>query len=164
MIALGLNQQWVDGSHQVVKWDNPDGTHSSASVAADDVAAWLENHTPAAAPAPGLAEQLAALVAAGFALTSTGTPALDGTYRVDQASLTKIAGIYAGIKGGDGLPGGGATFGYLDMAGAPHAFDADQFVAFAKLIRDFDYAGETVAAEIAAGGSPALPVAAGVIA
>jgi hypothetical protein len=49
-------------------------------------------------------------IAAGLAITSTATPSLNGTYAVDDGAEILISGIYSGIKGGDGLPGGGASF------------------------------------------------------
>jgi hypothetical protein len=66
-------------------------------------------------------------------------------------SKATIDGIYAGIKGGDGVPGGGATFNYLDAAGAPHPFTADSFIAFAKAVRDYLYS-------LSQGQAPAQPV------
>src|SRR6266403_120332 len=80
-----------------------------------------------------------AWVAAGNTV-QPAAPALNGVYRVDVMSQQRITAVYVGIKGGDGLPGNGATFSYLDMTGVPHSFTADQFVAFAKAVRDYVYA------------------------
>jgi hypothetical protein len=92
-----------------------------------------------------------ALIAGGVQIVCTSKPALNGTYSVDPASKTNIDGIYAGIKGGDGLPGGGATFNYPDVTGAMHAFDATTFPGFAKAVRDFAY-------QVAQGETPSQPV------
>jgi hypothetical protein len=92
-----------------------------------------------------------ALIAAGISIVSTGTPALNGTYAINPAAKTDIDGIYSSIKNGDGLPGGGASFNYFDIAGAPHSFEAVSFPNFAKAVRDYIYA-------ISQGQTPAMPI------
>lgn len=77
---------------------------------------------------------------AGIQLQCVSNPALNGNYKIDPNHTADIAGIYAGIKGGDGLPGGGSTFNYIDADNNVHAFNADEFVAFAKGVRDYKYA------------------------
>ena len=72
-------------------------------------------------------------------LTSTGDSALNGTYAVGPDQQRNITAIYAGIKGGDGLPGGGSSFGYQDASGVQHTFSATQFSDFAKAVRDYIY-------------------------
>ena len=94
---------------------------------------------------------IAQRIAAGITIASTGTPALDGAYAIDTDAKSVIDGIYAGIKSGDGLPGGGSTFVFHDMAGSPHSFDATGFSALAKAVRDYLYA-------LAQGETPTLPV------
>lgn len=84
-------------------------------------------------------------------IQSTSTPALDGTYSISHDQQAIIDGIYAGIKNGDGLPGGGTTFNYADTSGAMHAFDATSFPNFAKAVRDYLY-------QLSQGQSPAQPV------
>lgn len=91
-------------------------------------------------PVTSLRDLVAATMAAGCQIASTGTPAVNGTYKVDAPAKATIDGIYAGIKGGDGLPGGGATFNYADIGGQDHPFDAPTFLDFAKAVRDFLYA------------------------
>jgi len=98
-----------------------------------------------------------AKISAGIQIVSTGTPALNGTYSIgvdpgtgaDAKSV--IDGIYGGIKGGDGLPGGGTTFVYHDVTGAGHTFDETSFTNFAKAVRDYLYA-------LGRGQAPSLPV------
>jgi hypothetical protein len=131
---------------------SPDGTltfmpaMTSAEISA--VEAVYAAHNPAT-PDPIAAAN--ALVVAGIPIVSTSTPALNATYAIDTASKTVIDGIYSGIKDGDGLPGGGATFNYPDIVGAPHAFSAATFPGFAKAVRDYLYA-------ISQGSVPATPV------
>ena len=99
------------------------------------------------------------ILAQGCALTSTGTPALNGTYALDKDSQSNISAIADGIANGKGLPGGGSTFNYPDVMGAQHAFDAAHFVAaaaaFETFIYDFDQALET----LVSGGTATMPVA-----
>lgn len=102
--------------------------------------AWLAaGNAPQAATPASVAEQLADRTAAGLTVTFTSAPALNGAYSIGAVSKQNLSAIYAGIRGGDGLPGGGSTFYYRDAAGAPHAFTADQFAALAKAVRDYLY-------------------------
>ncbi len=94
---------------------------------------------PAAPPAPTLAQQAQAMLAAGMQLISTGTPALNGTYACDAATYQRVGGIIAAIGAGLGLPGGGAAFNWLDVSGNPHSFSAANFSALAKAMMDFEY-------------------------
>lgn len=84
-------------------------------------------------------DALLAMRAGGFTLKSTGTPALNAVYAIDEAAQARITGIYSGIQGGDGLPGGGQKFQYPDVSGTMHAFDDKDFSAFAKAVRDWFY-------------------------
>jgi hypothetical protein len=87
----------------------------------------------------------------GITIASTATPSLNGTYAIDDAAAAVISSIYAGIKGGDGLPGSGSTFNYADMGGEMHAFGETDFVNFAKAARDYRYA-------LSQGETPTLPI------
>src|SRR6185437_9563533 len=48
----------------------------------------------------------APLVSTAVTITSTATPALNGTYRIDAASAAKITSLSTGIAAGKPLPGG----------------------------------------------------------
>src|SRR5438105_1605446 len=94
----------------------PDLMIGSASDGWQEYQDWLaQGNTPA--PARDLLphEEQAKRRSAGLAITSNANPALNGTYAIDLDSQQTITGIYAGIRGGDGLPGNGATFGYPDI-------------------------------------------------
>lgn len=103
----------------VIEWDGaepftlPVGLVAVASEAAAPgwsyVAGTFEPPAAPAPPPPTVAQQYAQRLAAGLAITSTGAPELDATYPIDDATSVVIGGAYAGIKGGDGLPGGGTT-------------------------------------------------------
>lgn len=89
------------------------------------------------------AAALALKIDAGIQIQSTSDSALNGTYAIDPSAKATIDGIYAGIKNGDGLPGGGTSFIYYDMSGNQHNFDATSFPNLAKAVRDYLYAVTT---------------------
>jgi hypothetical protein len=134
-----LTQDWPPGPANVVI-----DLATRSLVPSNDPAyvAWLGsgNTVQPAAPLLPYQEFDKRLRVTGLTITSTSTPALNGTYRIDASAQQTIAAIYSGVKGGDGVPGGGATFTFLDSAGAPHNFTPDQFTAFAKAVRDYVYA------------------------
>lgn len=99
----------------------------------------------------------AAFKAAGCLVTCTGTPANSATYALDDDTRTNLAAIYSGVKGGDGLPGGQATFAYQDQNLAPHVFDATSIVNLAVALRNYYYLGSVAHATQAAGGNPTWP-------
>ena len=92
-------------------------------------------HNPATVP---LAMQAANAIAAGVQVSSTGTPAINGTYALDAQSLANIVAIAAEIANGKGFPGGGATYDYPDAAGTFHTFPTTPaFVNFATAIASY---------------------------
>lgn len=99
----------------------------------------------------------ASLLAGGITLTSTGTPALNGTYSTTPTAVVNVSGIATSIANGLGLPGGGTTFNYRDASGNSHAFDSAHFLAFAAAVRDFVYHAEDAMATIAKGGTATFP-------
>jgi hypothetical protein len=102
----------------------------------------------AAYVAPTLSPQQvsAAALYAGIAIKSTSTPSLNGTYAVTPTAQADITATITGIAAGEGLPGGGSTFTFLDASGAPHTFTQAQFVALAAAIRNYVYALKLYAA------------------
>lgn len=105
-------------------------------------------------PTPTLALKAVEAIAAGLAITSTGTPALNATYAVDQVSQMDIIAIETSINAGKGFPGGATTFNYQDITGAFHSFTQTNFTDFAAAVRDYVYALKSVIA----GASTTLPV------
>jgi len=99
------------------------------------------------------AQKAAALLASGLSVTSTGTPALNGTYAVDQLSQSDIIAIETSLNAGKGFPGGATSFGYPDMSGVAHGFNEANFTNFAAAVRDFVYACRAVISGV----SPTLP-------
>lgn len=108
-------------------------------------AEWAANDPAIQPPDP------ADVIAAGLAIVSTSTPALNGTYSLDADAQRKISGIAAGIGSRNRLPGGLATFDYTDGFGT-HTFTAAQFLDLATAIEDYLYA-------LTRGALPAQPVA-----
>lgn len=89
----------------------------------------------------------------GLTISSTGTPALNGTYAVDQLSQMDIIAIETSLNAGKGFPGGATAFNYADMTGAMHSFTQANFTDFAAAVRDYVYALKSVIA----GASTTLP-------
>jgi len=111
-------------------------------------------------PMETIAQKVAALLSSGVVITSTGTPALNGTYAADQLSQSDIIAIETSLSAGKGFPGGESTFSYPDLTGAMHTFNEADFTNLAAAVRDFVYGCRAVAA----GESTAMPTASAVIA
>lgn len=110
--------------------------------------------------AQALIQSAQAALAAGLAIVSTGTPALNGTYTVDQLSQSDIIAIETSLNAGKGFPGGATTFNYPDAAGAFHGFSEANFTNFAAAVRDYVYGLKSVIA----GASTTLPATSATIA
>lgn len=93
----------------------------------------------------------------GITLTSTGTPALNGVYSLDDVSTNQIfqIGLYADRFGV--FPSGDATQPYPDKEGTPHMFSKDNFVAFLQKVAPITSAINTQAGIMKQGGSPSWP-------
>lgn len=76
---------------------------------------------------------------AGLDIVFARAPALNGTYRVNDAAQRNISGIAASIASRGRVPGGGANFEYPDITGADHTFTAAQFLDFATAVEDYIY-------------------------
>jgi len=111
-------------------------------------------------PAPTAAQKAAALLAAGLAITSTGSSALNGTYACDALSQADIVAVETSLNAGKGFPGGATTFSYPDVSGTLHSFSEASFTDFAAAVRDFVYACKSYAA----GQTTTLPAATATIA
>jgi hypothetical protein len=114
--------------------------------------------------APTTAETLAAKLAAGLAVTSTGTPSLSATYALDTTTLDQIRALATDAKAGLGFPGGETAFAYPDASGTPRTFDATSIVNLYKALRDYVFALKTTAATLDAGGPAEWPLATATIA
>ncbi|WDD94657.1 hypothetical protein Bsp3421_004791 [Burkholderia sp. FERM BP-3421] len=108
-------------------------------------------------PAPPTTAEVAAqelllsaqsMFSAGIAISSTSTPALNGTYACDQLSQMDIIAIETSINAGKGFPGGATTFNYPDVSGVMHAFSEANFTNFAAAVRNYVYALKSVIAGV----------------
>ena len=114
-------------------------------------------HNPATIPP---AMQMNQQLSGGIQITSTSTPALDGTYAVDPMSQSDIIAIETSINAGKGFPGRGTAFNYPDASGALHSFTEANFTNFAAAIRDYVYAAKSVIGGTATAlPSPAVTIA-----
>jgi hypothetical protein len=68
---------------------------------------------PPPPPAPTLAQQAQAALTAGIAITSTSTPALNGTYAIDVGSQMKINSVALFVAVNQKFPGGATTYPWL---------------------------------------------------
>lgn len=158
---------FIDSNGVLVSWGYAESNNDDTRVeVSDDFAmalgaaqykdgAWSIYTAPV--PSPALA---AAAFAAGLTIASTGTPALNGTYGIDQLSQMDIIAIETSLNAGKGFPGGAATFNYADMSGAMHSFTEANFTNFAASIRDYVYALKSAIS----GAASTLPATSAVIA
>lgn len=114
----------------------PDGTPQSG---------WTYANGVYTAPAVNISvdrKQLIAL-AAGIVLTSTGTPALDGTYSVLPDAQSKITSeaLYiqtTAAQGGAKFSNGLTTRGWSDATGTSHTFPStNSFISFAEAVAQY---------------------------
>ncbi|MGC9271934.1 hypothetical protein [Acidiphilium sp.] len=93
---------------------------------------------PPAPPAPTLAQQATAAIGKGIAITSTGTPALDGTYACDetaQGQLNRVAGY---ITTNGKFPAGLTAMPWPDISGVVHEFATTaEFQALASAVANY---------------------------
>jgi hypothetical protein len=135
-------------------------------IATNTAGAWTfadPTPPPSTDPADLAAAELATRIAAGITITSTGTPALNGTYALDAISTAQIyqIGLFASQFGV--FPSGATTQAYPDASGVPRMFSIDQFVAFLRAVAPLVSALTTQAAIMAHGGPPTWPTQAATI-
>jgi len=130
----------------------PNGDRVHCPAVGTTYESWTLQPWLMAPPTPTPQSICDAALAAGLAITSTATPALNAIYGVNAAAQANITAIVTGIAASLGLPGGGSTFVYLDASSAPHTFTQAQFVSFASAVRGYVYALDLYAA-----GQGALP-------
>jgi hypothetical protein len=139
----------VDG---VYAFASADGTPLSAP-------ATLQPYDPPTGPTPAEQAQslLAQKIAAGIAVTSTGSPGLSATFALDPTTMDQIGSVARDSASGLGLPGGGSTFMYPDLTATRHSLTGPQIIGLYKAQRDLLLALNTQAAIMAQGGSPVWP-------
>ena len=84
-----------------------------------------------------LAQQAAALIAGGLAVTSTATAALNGTYAADTTTISYVNSELNSILLNGSFADGTATVEWPDGSGTLHAFDVAQFKTLAAALGAF---------------------------
>lgn len=105
-------------------------------TATESGGAWAFS-APAAPASPTLAQQAAALLAAGCAITSTSTPTLSGTYACDTLSQQHVQAEVTSILLNGTFADGTTSAVWLDAADAPHTFTIAEFKALATALAAF---------------------------
>lgn len=103
---------------------------------------WVEitgNWPPPLTPEQQLASVVSSALAAGLTITSTSTPAINGTYAVDQAAQSRINAIETAILKNGAFPGtSGTQMAYPDITGKLNVFPGlASWNAFATAIADY---------------------------
>lgn len=133
---------------------------TSAQISA--VEAVYAAHNPTK-PDPNV--EASALLATGITITSTGTPALNGTYAVDPAAQSKITAEQVYIATTGKFTNGQTTRGWPDISGALHTFPSTaEFTAFAEACAQLVDAVLAAQEAALAGGSWVAPAATATIA
>lgn len=109
---------------------------------------------------------LAAIIATGCKITSTATPALNGTYGIDPVSQGQVTAesIYiqaTTAQGSAKFTNGLTTKPWSDALGGLHTFTTTQFISFAEALAQYVDGLATTSATLAAGGTatwPAQPI------
>jgi len=140
-ITDAIWQQWV-ANQKGLMWNG------SALVA----------YTPPT-PALTLAQQAAAMLAAGCQIVSTSNAALSGTYACDEASQGRLNRMYSLISRNAGaFPAGLTSLPWPDAFGGVHVFaTAAEFLAFESAIGGFVLALDLIISTNA-GTLPSLPI------
>lgn len=103
----------------------PDGTDVIAKMLD------LSQNPPALIPTP-VAPPMTVVV------TSTSSPAINGTYTVDPQSCANLNGVATRVLLNSSFPGGVSTYPWYDSSGNPHNFTSTAtFNAFATAICDY---------------------------
>lgn len=133
----------------------PDGTTPAQGWTY--VSGVFEPPVPPTPPPPTADEVLTEKIAAGITITSTGNPALNGTYALDAVSTAQIYQIGLFASQLSVFPSGTATQAYPDASGIPHTFSVAEFVAFLRAVALLVSALTEQAAIMAHGGTPIWP-------
>jgi hypothetical protein len=156
------NWYWVVAGNSTTVWSS--AALAYVPLANSTYVAWLAagnvaTHINSTSDLYGVmaAQVVPDLMGAGVSVTSTGTPALNGTYALDPVSQAQITAIAAGVAAGKGLPGGGGTFNWPTAAGALVAFSSANFLNFATALETFLYNFNQALMALTAGGVATLP-------
>jgi len=78
------------------------------------------------------------LVSDGISITSTGNPAINGTYSIDSDAQANISSVVLYTLVNSKFPGGTSTYVWADKNGVLHSgFTVAQFQAFGTAVADY---------------------------
>lgn len=77
------------------------------------------------------------LIEGGLTITFTSSPALNGTYALDNVTVSQIKGVANDAASGLGLVFDAPIFVYPDKNGDNKSFNSDQIQTLYKALRDF---------------------------
>ena len=117
-----------------------------------------------AAAANDPASQYRTRLSAGLTITSTATPALNGTYAVDPTMQARISAVAAGLANGKGFPHGATTYAWPDIGGTRHTFGEADWLNFGAAVEAYVTDLDQQEALDFAGGTPTWPSATATIA
>ncbi len=129
---LSMDNSTVVGTGQSGNWQNIDSSDAR-------VVAYLAAQT-AAAGAATIEAAAAAALATGVVLTSTATPALNGSYPIGPDTETYMIGIISYISLKSSFPGNSSTLNWYDASDTAHSFTVSAFQAFAEAMCAFIHA------------------------
>ena len=114
----------------------------AAQSAGQIIQADANGNPEAVAPAPPSPAQVisaaaAAALAGGLAVTSTGTPALNGTYACDSNTTANINAEITSVMLNSTFADGTTSLAWPDTSLALHTFNVTQFKAFATALAAF---------------------------
>lgn len=144
-------------------WVQIDGLSPTPGIgwrATESAGTWSFTDPTPAAPPPTLAQQAGRMIASGCQISSTSTPALNGTYAADPVSQQHIAAEIVSIMLNGTFTDGTTTIEWLDVSGATHAFTIAEFKSFATAHAGF----VTACLKVINGQSTTLPAQPSVIA
>jgi hypothetical protein len=98
-------------------------------------------------------EQMTSALAAGLAITSTATPAIDGTYAGTGPRWDAMVHVVTYINAFAAFPGGAATYDWVAISGLVTFAATDDFLAVTRAIGDWRSAWQ----RFADGLDPAAP-------
>jgi hypothetical protein len=152
----GLSWRWHDPSENYqlaageVAFTNPPADTDLSAAFPGYAAALAIQQAP---------QQLAAVLAAGLIIGSTGTPAVDGTYPLDAGTLADITSVATAVAAGKGFFGL-ASVTFAQVNGTPYTFtDPTLFTNWASAIGAYVAQCTLTARAIGAGQTPTWPAA-----
>lgn len=93
----------------------------------------------------------------GLQIVSDASPALNGTYAIDPATMASLGSLARDVASGMGFPLGTATYVYNDLFGGPHTFTTTQFTSLYIAMRNYLTTLNIAVTDLANGNFASLP-------